>query len=93
MSQKDLPDPSPASKENLNDGASVIFIENCPESLQLNNRKPDDVNQKHDHQVLDFDHCRVEITVNKGKVSHSVSEWNPSKKSHRSSRKRAEAVA
>lgn len=32
----------------------------------------DDVEEKKDHQVLEFDRYRVEIFVSKGKISHSV---------------------
>lgn len=39
----------------------------------------DDMNDKHDSQVLEFDRYRVEASVNKGKVSYSVHEV-PSRK-------------
>lgn len=32
----------------------------------------DDVDAKQDHQTLEFDRYRIEISVNKGKVSHSA---------------------
>ena len=32
----------------------------------------DDMNEKHDSQVLEFDRYRVEASVNKGKASYSV---------------------
>lgn len=32
----------------------------------------DDVNEKQDHQMLEFDRHRVEVSVMKGKISHSV---------------------
>ena len=34
----------------------------------------DDVDEKKDHQKLEFDNYRVEISVNKGKISHSLYE-------------------
>ncbi len=32
----------------------------------------DDVNEKNDHQVLEFDRYRVEVVVNKGKITHTL---------------------
>lgn len=49
----------------------------------------DDVDEARDHQVLEFDRCFVEISVNKGKVSHSVVPMDAPRKASRSSKKRA----
>jgi hypothetical protein len=48
----------------------------------------DDVNEKHDHQVLEFDRYRVEVSVDNGKISHSFISLNASKKTSRSSKKK-----
>jgi hypothetical protein len=34
----------------------------------------DDVDEKKDHQVLEFDHYRVDVEVNNGKVAYAVEE-------------------
>lgn len=52
----------------------------------------DDVSEERDRQVLEFERCRVEISVTKGKVTHSV-RLEPNKPSPRRSRKRAEDAA
>ncbi len=52
----------------------------------------DDVNEERDHQILEFDRCRVELSVTKGKISHSVVLLNVSGKSSRGSKKRAAAA-
>ncbi len=46
----------------------------------------DDVNEKQDHQVLEFDRYRIEVSVDKGKISHSVSFLGSFKKNIRSSK-------
>ena len=47
----------------------------------------DDVNEKQDHQVLEFDRYRVEASVNKGKVSYTLIPLAEAKKIARSSKK------
>ncbi len=37
----------------------------------------DDVQATQDHQTLEFNHNRVEVTVKKGKVTYNVSESKP----------------
>ncbi len=54
----------------------------------------DDVDEKKDHQVLEFDRYRVEASVENGKISHSVTLLNtPKKHSRSSSKKRTEDAA
>jgi hypothetical protein len=53
----------------------------------------DDVNEKKDHQVLEFDRYRVEVTVNKGKISHTLMPLAAPKKGSRSSKKNNKDVA
>lgn len=40
----------------------------------------DDVNEKEDHQFLEFDRYCVEITVKNGKISHKLEVKKPKKK-------------
>ena len=47
----------------------------------------DDVEEKKDHQVLEFDRYLVEVSVNNGKISYSV------QKPERSSKKKAKDAA
>ena len=49
----------------------------------------DDVDEKNDHQELEFDRYRVVVDVNKGKISYSLIPLNARKKASRSSKKRA----
>ena len=53
----------------------------------------DDVEEGNDHQVLEFDRYRVEVFVRKGKVSYSVTELPPVKRTSRGSKKRAKDAA
>lgn len=53
----------------------------------------DDVDEERDHQELQFDRYRVEVSVNKGKISHSVVLLDAPKKTPQSSKKRAQDVA
>ena len=43
----------------------------------------DDVSEKEDHQALEFDHYRIDVSVHKGKVSYSFKKIgrSPKKKS------------
>lgn len=40
----------------------------------------DDVDEVQDHQTLEFDHYRIEVSVKKGKISHSVTPLNSPKR-------------
>ena len=51
----------------------------------------DDVEEKKDDQFLEFDRYRVEVSVNHGKVSHSLRNLSSSKKI-RSKKKRKDAA-
>jgi len=53
----------------------------------------DDVDEKRDHQVLEFDRYRVEVSLDNGKTSHSVTFLDSQKKRSRSSKKRTEDAA
>ena len=53
----------------------------------------DDVDEKKDHQVLKFDRYQVEVSVNKGKISHSLISLDTPKKVSRSSKKKDENAA
>ena len=50
----------------------------------------DDVSEKQDHQVLEFDRYRIEVTMKNGRVSHSMTPIEPkmSRSKPRSSRRR-----
>lgn len=73
-----------------NNGIGVGFFAHNGDLLSV---MFDDVNEKQDHQVLEFDRYRVEAFVNKGKVSYSLTEVSKrtTKKSVRG--KRAEDAA
>lgn len=50
----------------------------------------DDVNEKNDHQLLEFDRYRVEVSVVDGRASHSITPLNvPKKTEGHSSKNRA----
>jgi len=53
----------------------------------------DDVDEKHDRQVLEFDRYKVEVSVNKGKVSYSLTPLEMTKKTTRTSKKKAKDAA
>lgn len=53
----------------------------------------DDVNEKKDHQVLEFDRYRVELEVSKGKISYSMTRIGASRKVARSTKKRDKDAA
>lgn len=53
----------------------------------------DDVDEKNDRQALEFDQYRIEVSVDKGKISHSVTLLNSPKKNSRVSKKRTEDAA
>ena len=50
----------------------------------------DDVSEKKDHQALEFDRYRVEVSVVNGKVSYTVVPLGSSKKAIRASKKKAD---
>jgi hypothetical protein len=52
-----------------NNGLGVGFFAHNGDLLSV---QFDDVNEKHDNQILEFDHYRVEVKVDKGKVSYSL---------------------
>lgn len=70
-----------------NNGIGVGFFAHNGDLLSV---QFDDVNEKHDHQILEFDRYRVEVTVNKGKISYSLTELRPSKKDHRGLKRHAD---
>ena len=51
-------------------GAGVGFFAHNGDLLSV---QFDDVEEKEDHQILEFDHYTVEVTVNNGRVTHSIS--------------------
>ena len=53
----------------------------------------DDVEEKKDHQFLEFDRYRVEVAVNKGKISHALTSIETSKRKLRTSKKRTKDAA
>ena len=53
----------------------------------------DDVEEEKDHQVLEFDRYRVEVSVNNGKVSYSMTQLGVPKKATRSSKKKTKDAA
>lgn len=53
----------------------------------------DDVDEEQDRQVLEFDRHRVEVSVNKGKISYSLIPLDAPKKTSRTSKKRAKDAA
>ncbi len=53
----------------------------------------DDVNEKEDHQILEFDRHQIEVWVSNGKIKHSVSTVGKNKKVTRPSKKKTEDAA
>ena len=53
----------------------------------------DDVEEKQDHQLLEFDRYRVDIAVSKGKITCSVTDLPTPKRAQRGIKKRAEDAA
>ena len=68
-----------------NNGIGVGFFAHNGDLLSV---QFDDVDEKKDHQTLEFDHYRVEVSVNRGKITHSLFSLEAPKKAHRSSKKR-----
>jgi hypothetical protein len=73
-----------------NNGIGVGFFAHNGDLLSV---MFDDVNEKQDHQVLEFDRYRVEVSVNKGKISHSLTPLTEPKKVARSAKKRTKRAA
>ena len=73
-----------------NNGIGVGFFAHNGDLLSV---QFDDVEEKKDHQVLEFDHYRVEVTVNKGKIEYSLTDLDAKKKARRSNKKRDEDAA
>jgi hypothetical protein len=71
-------------------GAGVGFFAHNGDLLSV---QFDDVEESHDHQILEFDRHRVEVTVNKGKISYSMTELPSSKRASRGSKKRSKSAA
>ena len=69
-----------------NNGIGVGFFAHNGDLLSV---EFDDVKEIKDQQHLDFDHYRVEIMVNKGKVSFSLEEIDQKKKPTKSGKKKA----
>lgn len=53
----------------------------------------DDVNEVKDQQVLEFDHYRVSVTVDRGKVSFTVSPCKTKEKPIRTAKKNSKRAA
>lgn len=53
----------------------------------------DDVNEKHDSQVLKFDRYQVEVTVDNGKVSFALTTLRVPRKKPRSSKAKSKSAA
>lgn len=53
----------------------------------------DDVEEKKDHQVLEFDRYRVEVNVKDGKVSHNLLQLGSRRKKIQLSKKRNSSAA
>jgi len=73
-----------------NNGIGVGFFAHNGDLLSV---MFDDVNEKKDHQVLEFDRYRVEVSVSKGKISHSLTLLTEPKKIARSAKKRNKKAA
>ena len=73
-----------------NNGIGVGFFAHNGDLLSV---MFDDVNEKQDHQVLEFDRYRVEVTVNKGKISYVLTELPKRSIKKASRRKVAEDAA
>ncbi len=60
-----------------NRGTGVSFFDSDGRLLSV---EFDDVDAKKDHQVLEFDRYRIEVSVRDGKISYSARETRTSKK-------------
>lgn len=56
-----------------NNGIGVGFFAHNGDLLSV---EFDDVEEKKDHQVMEFDHYRVEVEVSNGKISYKLNELN-----------------
>lgn len=73
-----------------NNGIGVGFFAHNGDLLSV---QFDDVEEKRDHQILEFERYQVEVSVNQGKISYSLSPVKTPKKRARSSKKRVEDAA
>ncbi len=73
-----------------NNGPGVGFFAHNGDLLSA---QFDDMNEKNDHQVLEFDRYRVEASVKNAKISYSLTELLRPKKAHRASKKRVKDAA
>ena len=73
-----------------NNGIGVGFFAHNGDLLSV---QFDDVEEKGDHQVLEFDRYRVEVTVKNGKVSYSMTPLSPKKRAGRSKSAKDEDAA
>lgn len=65
-------------------GIGVGFFSPTKELLSV---EFDDVNSKNDHQLLEFDRFKIEISVKGGKVSHTLIEFDSPKRYPKSKKK------
>jgi hypothetical protein len=77
-----------ATEANKGDGVGFFSA-----SGELQGVTFDDVNEKKDHQVLEFDRYRIEASVENGKISHLITFLNTPKKHSRPPKKRTEDAA
>ncbi len=71
-------------------GSGVGFFSKSGELLSV---EFDDVEEAHDHQILQFDRYQVEVSVSAGKVSHTVRELSAPKRSRRLTKKKTRRAA
>lgn len=73
-----------------NNGMGVGFFAHNGDLLSV---QFDDMEESRDHQVLEFDRYRVEVSVNKGKISYSATELGRSRKASKNTKKKAKRAA
>ena len=73
-----------------NNGIGVGFFAHNGDLLSV---MFDDVNEKQDHQVLEFDRYRIEVSIKNGKIAHSLIPVHETKKIARTSKKKTRKVA
>ena len=66
-------------------GIGVGFFSTSGELLMV---EFDDVEENKDQQYLEFDRYRVDVSVNKGKVTFLLDELDQKKKTHKASKKK-----
>jgi hypothetical protein len=82
------PGPLGDSVEDKN-GVGVGFFSKTKELLGV---EFDDVNSKHDHQILEFSRFKIEINVKNGKVSYHVTELDLLPKKSKAKKKSSVSV-